>query len=124
VNATNSSGGHKCGVGWYRNALQAEGHSPDPPLEAAGVGRDWIPWEGSEQSGMSCFYFLTNFSITAILSQSFFASIPNPFPSLPDNLCKYNIHPMQKHLASPTEPLADNTSYIQRWQCLRLEHQR
>ena len=68
MNATNSSGGHKCGVGWYRNALQAEGHSPDPPLEAAGVGRDWIPWEGSEQSGMSCFYFLTNFSITAILS--------------------------------------------------------
>jgi len=50
VNATNSSGGQKCGVGWYRNALQAEGHSPDPPLEAAGVGRDWIPWEGSEQS--------------------------------------------------------------------------
>ncbi|KFY79414.1 hypothetical protein V499_01608 [Pseudogymnoascus sp. VKM F-103] len=50
VNATNSSGGQKCGVGWYRNALQAEGQSPDPPLEAAGVGRDWIPWEGNEQS--------------------------------------------------------------------------
>jgi hypothetical protein len=88
VNATNSSGGRKCGVGWYRNALQAEGHSPDPPLEAAGVGRDWIPWEGNEQSGMSYFYFLINFSITSIY--------PNSFPSLPDNLCTYNIHPHAK----------------------------
>jgi hypothetical protein len=78
VNATNSSGGHKCGVGWYRNALQAEGHSPDPPLEAAGVGRDWTPWEGNEQSGMSYFYFLIDFSININLSQSFSLTARQP----------------------------------------------
>ena len=61
MNATNSSGGEQCGVAWYRNALQAEGQSPDPPLEAAGVGRQWIPWEGNDQSGMFFFYFLVDF---------------------------------------------------------------
>jgi len=124
VNATNSSGGHKCGVGWYRNALQAEGHSPDPPLEAAGVGRDWIPWEGNEQSGMSCFYFLIDFSITINLSQSFLYPIPIPFPHCQTTSAHTTYTLMQKHLDSPIEPLADNTSYIPRWQRLRLEHQR